>query len=408
MRQSQLFSRTQKKAPKDEVSRNADLLTRGGFIQKMSAGVFAYLPLGWRVIHKITGIVQEEMAALGAQELHLPALVEKKYMDATSRWDVPIGFEVRGKNEKDAGFVLGWTHEEVITAIAAKFVQSYRDLPLSAYQIQNKFRNEARPQGGLLRTREFLMKDLYSFHATEDDFTLFYGRVADAYHAIFRRVGLTALYTVAGGGDFTGRNTHEFQVLADIGEDTVLVCDTCRYAENAEISSLKEGGKCPKCHGAVERKKAIEVGNIFPLGSAYADALSLAYVDENGARKPVIMGSYGIGIGRVMATAVEVSNDAKGIIWPDAIAPYTVHVLELPGGSGRAVYNHLQTLGIDVLFDDRTASAGEKFADADLMGIPWRFLVSEKTKGKIEVKKRHGEEASIMTLSHAIKKVSAK
>ncbi len=404
MRQSQLFTRTERSAPKDEVSINAQLLARGGFVYKNSAGVYSFLPLGWRVIQKIAQIIREEMNAIDGQELFMPALVEKKYWDMTGRWDVPVSFEVRGKKEETPVFALGWTHEEVLTAIAAKYISSYKDLPFAAYQIQTKFRNEPRAKSGLLRGREFIMKDLYSFHATEEDLMRYYEEVGHAYRRIFTRCGLKAIYTLAAGGDFTMSNTHEFQILSPVGEDAIYVCIKCEYAENKEISKLKTGAKCPKCGGAVREEKSIEVGNIFPLGTKYSEAFNLKFKDKDGKEKLVMMGSYGIGLGRLMAAAVEVYHDENGIVWPEAIAPFRAHLLELEGASGTEIYEHLQKAGVDVLYDDRSVSAGQKFAEADLLGIPWRLVVSAKTKGRIEVKKR-GEEETRMVQKDELKKI---
>lgn len=414
MRQSQLFTRTEKNPPKDEIAVNAQLLTRGGFISKNSAGVYTFLPLGWRVIQKIAGIIREEMNAIGGQELFMPALVEKKYLDTSGRWNVGIGYKVfdqemsrqsiLGTFRGEPNFALGWTHEEVLSAIAAKYVSSYKDLPFAAYQIQTKFRNEPRAKSGLLRGREFMMKDLYSFHATEEDLMEYYNKVADAYGRIFARCSLKAIYTLAAGGDFTMSNTHEFQVLSPVGEDNIYLCAKCEYAENKEISKLKTGAKCPKCGGAVREEKSIEVGNIFPLGTKYSEAFNLKFKDKDGKEKLVVMGSYGIGLSRLMAAAVEVYHDENGIIWPEAIAPFRTHLLELEGASGAELYEHLQKAGVDVLYDDRSASAGQKFAEADLLGIPLRLIVSAKTKGKIEVKKR-GEEETRMVRREELKKI---
>ncbi|MDO8663962.1 MAG: aminoacyl--tRNA ligase-related protein [Candidatus Liptonbacteria bacterium] len=403
MLQSQLFTKVERAVPKGEVALNAQLLERGGFVYKNSAGVYTFLPLGWRVIQKVAAIIREEMNAVGGQELFMPALVEKKYLDATKRWDVNVGYEVRGKNEKSSSFSLGWTHEEVLTAIAAKYISSYKDLPFAAYQIQTKFRNEPRAKSGLLRGREFMMKDLYSFHVSEKDLLEYYGRVAVAYGKIFNRCGLRTIYTVAAGGTFTISNTHEFQVVSEVGEDTIYVCAKCEYAENSEISKLKDGGKCPKCSGKIEEKKSIEVGNIFPLGTKYSEAFDLKFRDKDGSEKLVVMGSYGIGLGRLMATAVEVYHDETGIIWPDSIAPFKAHLIELGGANGRALYDSLQKEKIDVLYDERDKSPGEKFAEADLLGIPWRLVVSPKLEDRVEVKKRGAKEAEILDQKAAIK-----
>lgn len=406
MKLSSLFTKTQKSLPADEVAVNAQLLARGGFVFKNSAGVYSYLPLGWKVIQKIAGIIREEMDSIGGQEVFMPALVEKKYLEATGRWDVAVGFEARGKEEKSAGFVLGWTHEEVLTAITSKFVSSYKDLPFAAYQIQTKFRNEARAKSGLLRGREFMMKDLYSFHASEEDLMAFYSKVAEVYKRIFERCGLKAVYTLAAGGEFTMSHTHEFQVIAGAGEDTILVCEKCDYAENKEVAKLKNGGKCGKCGGKIKEEKAIEVGNIFPLGTKYSKAFGLKFRDEKGEEKDVVMGSYGIGLGRVMATAVEVYHDEKGIIWPEAIAPFGVHLVELEGGNGSKTYQDLQKKGIEVLFDDRNLSAGEKFADADLLGMPWRVVISKKTGDKVEVKRRGENKAEVMEVKKFLERIT--
>jgi len=419
MRQSQLFTKVARSAPKDEVALNARLLERAGFVFKNSAGIYSFLPLGWRVIQKIAQIIREEMNAVGGQEIFMPALVEKKYMDATGRWDVEVGFRVNETRDKEAQFVLGWSHEDVLTAIAAKYVSSYKDLPFAAYQIQTKFRNEPRAKSGLLRGREFMMKDLYSFHASEADFLKYYGKVAEAYHKIFNRCGLRAIYALAAGGVFTAENTNEFQVLSDVGEDTIYVCEKCEYAENKEISKLKDGSKCPKCPsapsinsgqassgqagGRISEKKSIEVGNIFPLGTKYSEALNLKFRGKDGAENYVVMGSYGIGLGRLMAAIVEIHNDDAGMIWPESVAPFAAHLLELNGASAVPIYDSLQKAGVDVLYDDRDISAGEKLVEADLLGIPWRLVTSPKLGDKIELKARHEKSVRLVTANELIK-----
>lgn len=417
MLQSQLFTKTLKLAPADEPSANAQLLTRGGFVYKNSAGIYTFLPLGWRVIEKICNIIRDEMRAIGGVELFMPALVDKKYLEATGRWGIGIGYKVSTSNSQlvTPNFVLGWTHEEVITAIAAKYVNSYKDLPFAVYQIQTKFRAEPRAKSGLLRGREFLMKDLYSFHTAEKDLFSYYDKVKKAYLRVFKRCGLKDIYyTLAGGGDFTMQNTHEFQVLASVGEDTIFYCKKCKYAENAEISKLATGSRCPQCKGEVDKSNAIEVGNIFPLGTKYSDAFGLRYSDKNGQKHSVVMGSYGIGISRLMAAIVEIYHDEKGIVWPSSVAPFVAHLIEIRNpksssriktsfGAGRnskeraaatKLYSDLQKQGIEVLYDDRMdKTPGEKFADADLIGIPYRIVVSEKTlqAGSVEVKQRSAE-----------------
>ena len=402
MRQSQLFTKTRKEAPKDELAVSARLLARGGFVFKNSSGVYTFLPLGLRVLEKIMKIVEEEMDAIGAQKIFMPVLVEKKYMEPTARWDLGVGYFV-----KDNDFVLGWSHEEVVTAIASTYLSSYSDFPFAAYQIQTKFRNEPRAKSGLLRGREFLMKDLYSFHTDEKDLESYYEKVKDVYFSIFERCGLKAIYTLAGGGVFTERFTHEFQVLSEVGEDTIFLCLKCGYAENAEISKLKNADPCPQCDGNIAKKKSIEVGNIFNNGTRYSDNLGLSFVNENGVKNSVWMAAYGIGISRLMATIVEVSNDMQGIIWPESVAPFKVHLVVLDDRKEEAekIYNDLTEKSVEVLYDDRSdQTAGEKFADADLIGCPWRVVVSKKTleKNSVEVKKRNEKEANIVPLDKIV------
>ncbi len=397
MRQSQLFTKIERAAPKDEVSVNAQLLARGGFVYKNSAGVYSYLPLGWRVIQKIAAIIREEMDAIGGQEMLMPSMIEKRYLEATDRWKLDVGYKTLEEETRSSHFAIGWSHEEVATEIAARYVSSYKDLPMALYQIQTKIRNEPRAKSGLLRCREFIMKDLYSFHASEEDFREYYEKAAQAYLKIFSRCGLEALNTLAAGGVFTSNHTNEFQVIASVGEDTIFVCSKCKYAENNEISKLKNGDACPKCGGTVKEEKSIEVGNIFPLGTKYAEAFDLKFKDEKGKENLVVMGSYGIGLGRVMATVVELFNDEKGIIWPAAIAPFEAHLLELEEGLGKSLYDDLQKRGVSVLYDDRNVSAGEKLAEADVLGIPWRLIVSKKTGEKIEIKKRDGDAAKLVS-----------
>ncbi|HUX35499.1 MAG TPA: aminoacyl--tRNA ligase-related protein [Candidatus Paceibacterota bacterium] len=429
MLQSKLFTKIERSFPKDEESPNARFLERGGFAYKNSAGVYSYLPLGWRVIQKISNIVREEMDAIGGQEMLMAALHDKHYLKATGRWDVDVVFKVFSRGDKEPSFNISWTHEEIIAEIAKKYVNSYRDLPFSAYQIQTKFRHEPRAKSGLLRGREFLMKDLYSFHADEKDLYSYYDEVATAYAKVFERCGLKAYYTLASGGEFTINNTHEFQVESEVGEDTIYACDSCMYAENNEVSKLsaeggsasggKDSNKCPKCGGKISEKKSIEVGNIFPLGTKYSEAFDLNFLDKDGNKKLVVMGSYGIGISRLMATAVEVHHDEKGIVWPENIAPFKVHLLALgshlprsakPAGRNEAgkssaddLYADLQKKNVEVLYDDREASPGEKLVGADLIGLPFRAVISEKTGGKVEVRRRNEKDAKLIDIKEFIK-----
>lgn len=412
MQQSKLFGKTLKESPKDEVSLNAILLTRGGFIDKLTAGVYTYLPLGLLVLNKIKQIVREEMNAIDGQEILMPALHPKEVWETTGRWTDPgkeVMFQFKGRSNKEYG--LGWTHEEVITPLVKKFVNSYKDLPVYLYQIQDKFRNEPRAKSGLLRGIEFSMKDLYSFHIDEKDLDDYYQKAIAAYQKVFKRCGLNSLVTEASGGSFS-KYSHEFQVVTPYGEDTIFYCDQCGYAQNKDIAEIKAGDKCPKCKtGKIQEGKSIEVGNIFRLKTKYSEPFKLEYVDEAGKKKPVMMGCYGIGPSRVMGSIVEVYHDDKGIIWPESIAPFKTHLLVLGddkavANKAKEVYDKLLGKGVEVLYDDRTEiTAGQKFAEADLLGIPYRAVVSAKTGNQIEVKKRNEAKVEMMALDQLIKKI---
>lgn len=409
MKQSQLFTKTRKEAPKDEVSKNADLLVRGGFVDKLMAGVYSYLPLGLRVLNKINNIIREEMDAIGGQELLMPAMQPKKLWEQTGRWnEVDVLYKLKPRSGDE--IALGPTHEEVITPIAKDFIQSYKDLPKFVYQIQDKFRDEPRAKSGILRGREFLMKDLYSFHIDEKGLHNFYKVAEKAYTKIFERVGFgdKTYLTFASGGIFS-KYSHEFQTLTSAGEDTIYICDKCRLAINKEI--IKEHSICTKCGNKnLRQEKSVEVGNIFDLGTKFSDSFDFKYLDKNGEKKPVWMGSYGLGPGRTMGTIVEVLSDEKGIIWPESVAPFLVHLIELPGGEEQAqkLYKDLQRDKIEVLYDERSdKSAGEKFADADLIGIPWRIVTSKKTakNNKIEIKHRKENESKLVVQKDLFKYV---
>ena len=408
MRFSHLFTKTLREVPADEIAVNAQLLIRGGFIFKNSAGIYSFLPLGLRVLEKIKKIVREEINNIGGQEILMPTLVEKKYMEPTGRWNLDVGFFVKGKEDKEANFVLGWSHEEVLTAIAAKYTNSYKDLPFAAYQIQTKFRNEPRAKSGLLRGREFLMKDLYSFHTSADDLEAYYGKVKDSYFNIFKRSGLKSFYTLAGGGIFTEDFTHEFQVISEVGEDIIFVCRKCEYSENKEISKLKAGDPCPKCSENISEERAIEVGNIFKYGPKYSEKLGLYFTDEDGSKKPVLSGAYGVGISRLMATVVELHSDSKGIIWPESLAPFKVHLIDLDRKTDSdLVYEKLQSDDVEIIYDDRDdQTAGEKFADADLIGCPIRLVIGPKTpKNQIEFKRREESQERTVEMSNLLKEL---
>src|SRR3990167_4488987 len=410
MRLSQLISKTSKQVHHDEVSTNAKLLIRAGFIRKEVAGVYNFLPLGLRVINKISQIVREEMNAAGGQEVLLSALQNKKSWEATGRWkSFDALFKVKSKYQAD--YALGPTHEEVLVPIAKEFVSSYRDLPLYIFQIQNKFRDEARAKAGLLRGREFLMKDLYSFHESEKDMLNYYEKMKTVYTKTFKRLGLETIETKAAGGTFSDFS-HEYQVICESGEDEIIYCPGGDYAENTEIATVKEGKQCDLGHGPLKKVKTIEVGNIFPLKDKFSKAFNLTFKNKNGAEKYVVMGCYGIGISRVMGAIAEVLHDERGIIWPEQVVPFRVHLLVISDeglviSQAEDIYNKLTRAGVEVLWDDRgDVSAGEKFADADLLGIPVRLVVSVKTgKGKVEWKERNKIKSSVMSFDEVAKKL---
>ncbi len=403
MKQSELFTRTIKETPKEEKSVNSQLLIRAGFIDKLMAGVYSYLPLGFKVFKKIENIIREEMNEINGSELLMPALQPKEIWQRTDRWKYPEMFKVKNRQGKD--FSLGWTHEEVITPLIKKFLKSYKDLPFFVYQIQDKFRDELRAKSGLLRGVEFTMKDLYSFHKDEKCLDNYYEKVKKTYFKIFQRCGLKkeTFLTLASGGAFSPYS-HEFQTITDSGEDEIYLCRKCRLAINKEIIN-KEKHRCPKClEKGLEVKKAIEVGNIFKLKDRFSRAFNLTFCDEKGKKKFVLMGCYGIGLGRLMGAIVEVYHDEKGIVWPKETAPFNVHLLSLTGEKmPEKLYQDLLKQNIEVLYDDRKdKSAGEKFADADLIGIPLRVVVSERTlkSNSAEIKERGKKESKLVKIPH--------
>ncbi len=412
MRQSQLFGKTIKEAPKDEVAANAILLERGGFAQKTFAGVYEYLPLGFRVLKKIENLIREEMMATGAQELLLPALHPLENYIKTGREKIDVLFHTELTGAKQ--LVLGQSHEEIITPLAQKFVASYRDLPLAVFQIQTKFRNELRAKSGILRGREFIMKDCYSFHADKEDFERFYEIQKNAYVAIFKRAGIGdhTFLTSASGGTFS-KYSHEFQTITSAGEDTIHICASCNIAINDEIKN--ETPLCPQCSQSDFRvEKSIEVGNIFPLKTKFSEAFGFTFKNSEGNDMPVIMGCYGIGLTRLMGTVVEVHHDNKGILWPESLAPFFVHLVVLSSDRSEVkayaekLYDALLAKHIEVLYDDRDSmTAGAKFADADLIGIPWRCVVSENTLEKkgIEIKRRDSPHSEIISETDLFQKI---
>ncbi|OGZ18807.1 MAG: prolyl-tRNA synthetase [Candidatus Nealsonbacteria bacterium RBG_13_42_11] len=409
MYQSQLFTKTLKETPADEISINAQLLIRAGFIQKEMAGVYDYLPLGLKVLKKIENIIREEMNEIGGQEVLMTTLQNPELWKKTGRWNDQV-VDNWFKTKLVGGTELGIanTHEEPITATLVNFVKSYKDLPVYIYQFQTKFRNELRTKSGIMRVREFLMKDLYSFSRTEEEFKKFYEICAESYIKIFKRTGIgdVTFRTIAAGGSFTAGLTDEFQTISKAGEDIVYIDKAKKLAINKEVYTDENIKKFGLNKSKLEEEKSIEVGNIFPLGSKYSDALGLKTKDENGVEKSVIMGCYGIGLGRLLGAIVEVHHDEKGIIWPKEVSPFDVHLVQIENSqkirkTAEKIYQDLLKTGIEVLYDDRDKSAGEKFADADLIGIPIRIVISERTlaKNSVEIKKRQEQKLKIVKIS---------
>lgn len=398
MKQSQLFPKTKKTAPKDAGSINHQLLVRAGFMDQLMAGSWTLLPLGLRVVAKINNIIREEMNTIGAQEASLPLLHPKSVWNETGRWDKANEIMYKLKDIHDKEYVLSFTHEEIVMDLLRKNISSYQDLPVAIYQFSTKFRNELRAKSGILRGREFLMKDLYSAHTSEEDLMQYYEKVKEAYKKIFTRLGFDFKVAKASGGVFTDKFTHEFQVLCEAGEDIIYWKDDDGEAINEEVL---EGNK-----EEYKSAKSIEVGNIFPLGTWYAEKMGMYFTDGDGSKKPVWFGSYGIGPTRVMGTLVEVSHDERGIIWFPQVAPFDVHLVSIKkNDEAEKIYNKLKEAGVDVLYDDRELGAGEKFADSDLIGIPVRLVVSEKTGEKIEWKERKGEETTLLTIDEVLSKL---
>ena len=396
-----MFSKTSKDIPSDETSKNAQLLIRAGYIHKEMAGVYSYLPLGHRVLQNVIRIIREEMNKVGGQEVFMSTLQDSGLWKKTNRWtdnpDVDVWFTTHLKNGTELG--LGFTHEEDITNIAKSFISSYKDMPMSAYQFQNKFRNETRAKSGIMRTREFIMKDLYTFCKSNEEHEIEYNKLADAYQNIFKRLGIgeNTYKTFASGGVFS-KYSHEFQTVCSAGEDEIYVCDRLGLAINKEVLNDEVLADLKISRDELRVEVASEVGNIFSLGTRFSEALDLKYKNEEGIILPVVMGSYGIGPARVMGVMSELLSDELGLVWPHEVAPYAVHMVSLHKEMGDEVYNYAKDIydrlvsgGTEVLWDDRSGvGAGEKLGDADLIGIPLRVLISEKTikEDSVEIKER--------------------
>jgi prolyl-tRNA synthetase len=408
MRQSKYFLKTSKTSSSEEPTVNGKLLEQAGYVDKLMAGVYSYLPLGLRVLNNIAGIVREEMDQIGGQEVLMPMLHPKEIWETTGGWTgIDVLFKIASRTERE--YALGQSEEEVVTPLVLNRLQSYKDFPLAVYQINWKFRDELRAKSGLLRGREFYMKDMYSFHTSQEDFDQFYAIAKQAYLKVFKRLGLVAKVTEASGGSFSQKISYEFMVLTDAGEDDILYCSNCDFCVNSEIAKIGVGDACPKsCGGTLAKARASEVGNVFDLGMKYGKDFQLGFTDEAGDKQFPVMGCYGIGISRLMGVIAEKCNDEHGLLWPESVAPFRVHLLALPGKDQEAVmqaadklYEELKLQGVEVLYDDRVdITAGEKFADSDLLGIPKRLVVSTKTlaENSVEYKKRSETEAKLVKL----------
>lgn len=407
MRVSQLFTKTLKNAPADEVAKNAQLLIRAGYVYKEMAGAYAYLPLGLRVLEKIKQIVREEMNAIDSNELVMTTLQRKEVWEKTTRWDdevVDVWFKTKLKDETEVG--LGWSHEEPIVEMLKQYIHSYRDLPISLYQFQTKMRNELRAKSGIMRGREFVMKDMYSFHATKEDLDAYYEKTIEAYKRVYDRLGIgkDTYVTFASGGAFT-KFSHEFQTICDAGEDVIYLHREKNIAVNEEVidDAVKELGIS---RDELEPVKTAEVGNIFNFGTQKTDEMGLHYTDADGKQQSLYIGSYGIGVTRVMGVIAEKLSDEKGLVWPEAIAPFKVYLVSIGDVDKEAteLYETLQKVGVEVLFDDRSERPGAKFADAELMGIPYRVTISERllAESKFECTPRNGGETQLLTLEELL------
>lgn len=413
-RYSTSLSQTRREIPHDATSVNHEFLIRGGFVSQESAGIYTLLPLGERVVQNIEQLIRHRMQLLGAEEITMPILQPKERWVTTGRWDtVDVLYKLKSRwSNKEYG--LAPTAEEAVVPIAKDRIHSYKDLPLAIFQIQKKFRDEKRAKSGIIRGREFGMKDMYSFHASTTDFQQFYEQTRETYLKIFDAFGLDAKVTEASGGEYTTQPTHEFHAISDAGEDSIVYCSNCTFAQNSEISKYHGGDHCPHCNEGLSVNKSIEIGHIFDLGVKFTDAFDLTFMDRDGVKKPVYMGCYGIGTTRAMASIVELHHDEKGIIWPKAVAPYNVHLIGL-NVEQEAVKNQIASLldalknrGVSVLYDDRLeAKAGDKLATADLIGIPNRIVVSPRTLAAhaVEFKRRDSEVAQTIPIGMLLRKL---
>lgn len=390
MLMSKLFIPTLKENPAEAEIISHNYMLRAGLIRQLSSGIYTFLPVGLRTLNKIADIVREEMNRAGGQELLMPAMQPGELWKETGRWEIYGPELIRLRDRRDRDFCLGPTHEEVITDLARKAIRSYRDLPLLLYQIQVKFRDEIRPRFGMMRAREFIMKDLYSFDASLDDLEKSYALMYDAYCRIFQRCGLKYQAVRADSGVIGGDVSHEFLIIAESGEERITLCENCRN------DSGKEKNTCSLCGSELVEKRGIEVGHIFQLGTKYTAPMKAVFVDQSGEEKPLFMGCYGIGIGRTMAAAIEAYHDERGICWPWNLAPYQLVVIPVRmknpalGQLAEKIYHEAAKYGYEVVLDDREVRAGHKFNDADLIGFPLQAILGDKTVevNRIEIKVR--------------------
>jgi len=416
MKYSKLFSKTLRTPPANADTVNHKLLVQAGFVRQLMAGVYTYTPLGLRVLNKISQVVREEMDAVGGQEVLMPLLHPSTIWKTTGGWDkIDVLFKVKSRTGKD--YALAQSNEETVTPLMKEWVHNEKDLPLAIYHINWKFRDELRSKSGILRGREFLMKDMYSMHSSQADFDRFYQEVKEAYFRIFSRMGLSAKATEASGGAFTNKVSYEFEVLTEAGEAHILHCESCNWCVNVDdISTYKEGDSCSKCQKSkLTLAKAAEVGNVFDLGTKYSKAFEVIFINNKGEKQYPIMGCYGVGISRTMGVLVETFHDERGIIWPKEVAPFAVHLVAISGKSSEvipkaeAVYKKLCQVGVEVLFDDRSnIPAGQKFADCDLIGCPIRLVVSEKTGEMVEVKMRSEKGSKLISVDEVMDSLLAK
>lgn len=407
MKQSLMFIPTLRDMPKDAEIASHKILLKGGYIKQHAAGIYTYLPLAYKVIKKIEAIIEEELNAIGCSELFMPTLQSKDLWVESGRWDGYGKELMRMKDRHDREFCLGPTHEEVITAVVRDSVNSYKKLPVALYQIQTKFRDEFRPRFGLMRGREFSMMDLYTFSTSKEDLDLWYGKVRQAYINIFNRLGLKFAIVSASSGQIGGKESEEFMVLCDIGEDTICYSDGSSFACNSELMDLKEGDASPDGKGTIHLAKGIEVGHIFKLGTKYSEPMNLQFIDVDNKKKPVIMGCYGIGVSRLIMAILEQHNNDLKVLWPDSVAPFKVQVIPMDkqGTEGYDIANSIYeelSKKYEVLIDDRGESAGVKFNDADLIGCKYRIVVGRRAKeGIVEIKNMETNETLEVSIDEA-------